>query len=186
MIDEIYYKIITIILVLIIFLIRIPYTRKQIFNKRQILKGVIILVVIILYLLPVFNFANLRFDLWIRLMGLIIYSLGLILIAISHHYLGKNWHPLMDVKNSKNLNIVHKGPYKYIRHPIYLSWFIIIIGLGIFTSNILFFAVPFIIYLIIYINGVNKEEKILLKKFGNKYKVYMSNVGRFFPRIMKK
>jgi protein-S-isoprenylcysteine O-methyltransferase Ste14 len=186
MIADIYFKLLVVGLVFLIFLVRIPYTKKQVSNKKQIMKGAMIFIPLVLYLLALFDFANLKLPFYLRVVGLVIYFLGLILIGATHHYLGKNWHTILDSENYKTKEFVKKGPYKFIRHPMYLSAFMIIIGLGIFTLNWLFLIIPFVVYLMIYLKQIKKEEKALVDGFGERYEEYIKETGRIFPKIRRK
>jgi len=60
------------------------------------------------------------------------------------------------------------GPYALVRHPAYLSYFLMFIGLFSLWPNLLtllpIFAVPG------YVKLTELEEDMLIKKFGNEYK----------------
>jgi len=71
--------------------------------------------------------------------------------------------------------LVTAGPYSYARHPLYLAFILYIFGIGvIFSPSMVFIIDPiFILLLILYIL---REEKHLLKKFGQDYLHYRKNV----------
>ena len=75
------------------------------------------------------------------------------------------------------------GPYALVRHPAYLSYFLMFIGLFSLWPNLLtllpIFAVPG------YVKLTELEEDMLIKKFRNEYKQYQRKVGRFLPKIRK-
>ena len=79
------------------------------------------------------------------------------------------------------------GPYKYARHPIYTGFTLILFGLGILTNNLglsliivpLFSGIWFFTWVKLY------EEPILLKRFGNTYRVYMKESNIFLPFSLK-
>jgi protein-S-isoprenylcysteine O-methyltransferase Ste14 len=86
-------------------------------------------------------------------------------------------------KMRENHKLVTWGPYALVRHPSYLSYFIMFFGLLFLWPNLLtlipIFAIPG------YIQITNLEEKMLIKKFGNQYEEYQKKVGRFLPRKRK-
>jgi protein-S-isoprenylcysteine O-methyltransferase Ste14 len=82
--------------------------------------------------------------------------------------------------------LVTKGPYAYVRHPIYalviLLWVSIAIGFGSVITGIIT-AVYVVPALIIYSRS---EEKMLLAHFGDAYRDYRRNTGAFFPHPRKR
>jgi len=84
----------------------------------------------------------------------------------------------------KNLNsgkLQTNGAYAFMRHPIYGTWIVFIVpGLVLMVPYLLGITVPFVMYGIFRLL-IAKEEKYLLKKFGNKYLEYTKKVYRVFP-----
>lgn len=84
---------------------------------------------------------------------------------------------------SPTKKLVLKGPYRYVRNPMILGVFIVLLGetLMMLSKNILVWAGIFLIintiYFIIY------EEPDLEKKFGDEYREYKKNVSRWLPRF---
>jgi protein-S-isoprenylcysteine O-methyltransferase Ste14 len=80
-----------------------------------------------------------------------------------------------------NHKLVDWGPYRYVRHPSYLGYFLMFIGFLLLWQNLLTLvplaAIPG------YILITRTEEEMLVAKFGERYKEYQKNVGRFLPRI---
>jgi protein-S-isoprenylcysteine O-methyltransferase Ste14 len=60
--------------------------------------------------------------------------------------------------------------------------FIWVIGLALFTANLVF-ALMALLTITVLILRVPKEEKMMLEQFGDEYKKYMQMTGRFFPRF---
>lgn len=77
--------------------------------------------------------------------------------------------------------LVDWGPYRYVRHPSYLGYFLMFIGFLLLWQNALalipLIAIPG--YLLI----TRSEEKMLVAKFGNKYVQYQKHVGQFLPKL---
>lgn len=80
----------------------------------------------------------------------------------------------------ENHKLVTWGPYSYVRHPAYLAYFILFIGLPLTLLNLItiipLIAVPG------YIRIANIEEELLTKRFGNEYRQYQQTTGKFFPK----
>lgn len=85
-----------------------------------------------------------------------------------------------EVKASE---LVERGPYRWIRNPMYLGIFLIMIPSVIehFTPIRLLALILLIIVLIL---KVKQEEKLLSIHFGEVYDVYKRKTKRFFPFIL--
>lgn len=66
------------------------------------------------------------------------------------------------------------GPYKFIKHPTYLGLFFLALGFSILIESIPSFVLIFITHIFIRFTFIKKEEKILEKKYGDKYLNYKS------------
>lgn len=83
----------------------------------------------------------------------------------------------------QGFSVFEKGPYRFVRHPIYAA--VLYSGTGlmaIYTSS--WFLIISVIPLSIFWSWlVQKEENFMLEKFGNTYRKYMENTGQFFPNL---
>ena len=94
--------------------------------------------------------------------------------------LGKAWEVLYkDVKQHK---LATDSVYKYIRHPQYLAFILIILGFLVqWPTLVTLLMAPILIFR--YVRLAKAEEKEMLKKFGSVYQVYKNEVPGFFPSI---
>ncbi|MGQ9623779.1 MAG: methyltransferase family protein [Candidatus Bathycorpusculaceae bacterium] len=84
----------------------------------------------------------------------------------------------------ENHKIVKNGPYKYVRHPSYLGYFLMFFGL-FFLWPCLFTLLPFVAipgYFLITFD----EEKLLVNRFGKDYEEYRKRTGRFIPKFQRR
>jgi protein-S-isoprenylcysteine O-methyltransferase Ste14 len=81
--------------------------------------------------------------------------------------------------NRPTTTIVHGGPYRFTRNPIYLAMALGLIGLAIAFNTLwlLLVSVPF--GLVIRYGVVAREEAYLERKFGNVYRCYRSRMRRW-------
>lgn len=94
--------------------------------------------------------------------------------------LGKAWEVLF--KSQKEQKLAITSVYKYIRHPQYLAFILIILGFLVqWPTLITLIMAPILIFR--YIRLAKAEEKEMLKKFGNEYSSYKSQVPGFFPSL---
>lgn len=148
----------------------------------RILLFVLLLAFLILYSIypPFMNLIHVDFPIWLRWLGTLFAFIGVVLWIYSQAMLDKYWSPQLQVQNEHK--IITSGPYRVIRHPIYTSMFIWVIGLAIFTANI-GFALIALLTIIGLILRVPKEEKMMIEHFGDEYKKYMQITGSIFPRF---
>ena len=80
-------------------------------------------------------------------------------------------------------NLVISGPYQYVRNPMLLGVFLLLLFESIFLTSmpLFYWFVAFVIINIIYFK--NFEEKELVKRFGKNYEDYKSKVPMFFPKL---
>ncbi len=76
--------------------------------------------------------------------------------------------------------LVVKGPYRWVRHPLYFCGLILIWLTPQMTINRLVLAIIFSAYLYI---GTFFEEQRLVREFGADYRAYQQQVPRMFPRL---
>ncbi|TFG16363.1 MAG: isoprenylcysteine carboxylmethyltransferase family protein [Promethearchaeota archaeon] len=80
--------------------------------------------------------------------------------------------------------IVTTGVYSYIRHPQYFGGILAHIGITFLLSSYLSLLItPLIIFINVLISW--KEEKELIKEFGDDYREYKKKVPMFIPRGKK-
>jgi len=77
------------------------------------------------------------------------------------------------------------GPYRFIRHPIYASVLLIVLGLALTTLSIAGLTV-WLLFFIFYNHISAYEEKILMEKFGKEYADYVKKVPRWILGIGSK
>jgi protein-S-isoprenylcysteine O-methyltransferase Ste14 len=85
----------------------------------------------------------------------------------------------------ENELLIKTGPYKYIRHPVYLGMTIALLGIPIILKSWIGIIAVFIFFLPSEIYRAKLEEKTLSKKFGKQWDEYLKRSGFFFPSIKK-
>lgn len=72
------------------------------------------------------------------------------------------------------------GPYRYVRHPQYLGYFIIFAGFFLTLLNLI--ALIPLLVIPSEIRQADIEEEFLTKKFGETYTRYKRETGKFLPK----
>ena len=81
----------------------------------------------------------------------------------------------------KHAALITSGPYRYIRHPMYTSLIIMMIGIAFYNYHWIN-AIGVIMVVFAVISKANSEEKILLMEF-DLYTEYQQKTHRFIPNI---
>ena len=76
---------------------------------------------------------------------------------------------------------VAAGPYKFVRNPMYIGGFLVLVGFGLYKRSpaILLFALPWLLLAHLFV--VFYEEPHLRTKFGSPYDAYCRSVRRWLP-----
>ena len=129
------------------------------------------------------NFLGLEFhdNVLFTYIGIVISSIAIALFISSKVTLGKNYSPCYDQRKPKN--IISSGLYKYVRHPIYSSNLLLLLGTFIISGSYLM-LINILILSLFYIISAYREEKYLINNFTY-YKNYSKNTGMFVPRYKK-
>jgi len=114
---------------------------------------------------------------WLLGIAIILFGFGFRLWATKH--IGRR----MLWMKKKGKQLVRKGPYAYVRNPLYIANIIIATGLSILSES--FWFVPFstLYFFLVYHFVVLYEENRLLKRWGDEYQAYKDEVPRWIPRL---
>ena len=80
---------------------------------------------------------------------------------------------------ASNATLIKTGPYKYIRHPMYLSVLTVCLSFALSNINSLTILLFVFLFLDLFLK-MNYEEKLLQKAFYN-YSEYMIKTKRLIP-----
>jgi protein-S-isoprenylcysteine O-methyltransferase Ste14 len=69
-----------------------------------------------------------------------------------------------------------------MRHPIYTAMILWSTGLALYTANTFFVGFTALVILWTPLR-ISKEETMLRGYFGDEYKKYMENTGRYLPKF---
>jgi len=75
------------------------------------------------------------------------------------------------------------GPYRYVRNPMYIGGFFLLLGLGLYLRSPAIVLMVAAIILACHLLVVLYEEPTLRRKFGETYQSYCAAVGRWLPRL---
>jgi protein-S-isoprenylcysteine O-methyltransferase Ste14 len=117
----------------------------------------------------------------LRWLGLVLAALTLPAIHWALGALGRNVTETVLTKQHHEL--VTEGPYRWVRHPLYTTGLVLLLGLGLMAGSwfVLLAVVTALALLRVFV--IPREEQALMAKFGGRYRTYMSRTGRLVPRV---
>jgi len=91
-------------------------------------------------------------------------------------------YPELKTKETSG-RLVIAGPFSIVRHPTYLAHIVILLGVFVITNYTGPGILALLDFLISYFGIVPLEERELLERFGDDYRMYRNRVPKFFPRL---
>ncbi|MDB1125082.1 methyltransferase family protein [Vibrio algarum] len=119
---------------------------------------------------------------YLNYVGFLVIALGLVVHASGMWTLKSEWTVYINIKEESEL--IQRGVFKFIRHPIYCGLIIELIGFCIVLSNWISFFVILLPNLMSILYRMKTEENALIKRYGNVYLEYMATTKRFIPFIL--
>lgn len=77
--------------------------------------------------------------------------------------------------------LVTHGPYRWVRHPLYTVGTTMFVAIGLMAANWFILAAAAAVLLAIELIVIPLEERQLIAKFGNEYRMYQATTGRMIP-----
>src|SRR3990172_2921796 len=118
---------------------------------------------------------------WVPWLGAVMVVVSFPLLIWVHQALGANFNTVLGVRDRHTL--VTRGPYHWVRHPMYGVLFLFMAGLLLLTGNLLIGGAFLAGLLGTVGTRVAKEEAILEEEYGEEYRLYKARTGRFLPRL---
>ena len=81
--------------------------------------------------------------------------------------------------------LITEGPYRFCRHPQYLSFIIMVLGIDLMFRSIIGTVFTLILSIPSAVYRGRIEDELLRKKFGEEWKNYADKVGFLFPKFGK-
>src|ERR1044071_824297 len=116
-----------------------------------------------------------------RAFGAAICVLGTLLAVWARHVLAGNWSS--DVALKENHQLIERGPYGAVRHPIYTGMLAMCLGtatLGGRVAQLVGFVLMFVAFWL----KLTQEEELLTAHFPDQYPAYKKRVRALVPFIL--
>jgi protein-S-isoprenylcysteine O-methyltransferase Ste14 len=117
----------------------------------------------------------------VAVLGVALYTAGLILAIAGRVKLGRNWSNVEDAGVLPAQTLVTDGIYRYVRHPIYAGDAMLLVGLELALES---WLVVFMVFpLLVFAKRALAEEALLAQAFPD-YSAYCKRSKRFLPFVI--
>ena len=129
---------------------------------------------------PAVEWAQVLLPDWVRWCGAVVGIPCSLLMYWTLSSLGKN---LTDtVVTRREATLVTHGPYRWVRHPFYVTAGLMMLSATLLSANALIGGSSLLV-LGLLAWRTPKEEQRLIDRFGDAYRQYMATTGRFLPKL---
>jgi protein-S-isoprenylcysteine O-methyltransferase Ste14 len=113
--------------------------------------------------------------------GVFLVILGMAFSIWGRAILGSNWSGVVALKVDHEL--VVRGPYRWVRHPIYTGILVALLGSGLAAGQVRG-LVAFAIALVALWIRSRAEERWMLREFGDRYTAYRQTTWALLPWLL--
>jgi protein-S-isoprenylcysteine O-methyltransferase Ste14 len=115
-------------------------------------------------------------------------GLGLVVLGYAgtlwtYAAMGNSWR--MGVNANEKTALVSRGPFRWVRHPIYLLQILMLAGAALLLPTPVSFVALATHYVCVRLKAMD-EEKFLTRVHGAVYREYMSRTGGLCPRLFRR
>lgn len=117
----------------------------------------------------------------VQYFGVSLLLLGFGFAVWARFVLGRNWSGIVTVKEDHTL--ITRGPYAWVRHPIYTGILLALLGTAVTLGTVLnFVEVPVVAFA--FWLKLRTEERFMLETFGEQYTAYRHHVKALIPHVI--
>jgi protein-S-isoprenylcysteine O-methyltransferase Ste14 len=97
--------------------------------------------------------------------------------------MGNAWR--MGVDRTDQTTLVTRGPYRFVRHPIYLCQLLMVAAITLLLPSVLSLAILTVHLLCVWIKAAD-EDSFLRSIQSREYEEYRARTGAWFPRMLRR
>jgi protein-S-isoprenylcysteine O-methyltransferase Ste14 len=117
----------------------------------------------------------------VRWLGVTLFFASLVLLVWVHITLGRNFNTTLVLRADHEL--VVRGPYRYVRHPMYSAFALLFSGMFLLSANVLLGILGGVIFFFLVFSRTPREEAQLAERFGEAYEAYRARTGALWPKF---
>jgi protein-S-isoprenylcysteine O-methyltransferase Ste14 len=127
------------------------------------------------------RFANYPFRPALAFIGTAVFAGALALFYRIHQELGRSWSVTLEIRDRHVL--VTDGLYRHLRHPMYTAFWLWALAQALLLPNAIAGPAGLVGFGILFFGRVEREERMMLDKFGEEYASYRARTKRIIPGI---
>ena len=128
-----------------------------------------------------FAWMRLPLPMALRFFGVVTAVASLVLLFWVQQHLGANFSTTISLRPHHTL--VTTGPYRFVRHPMYIAYLGFFISGGLISANWVVGVFGVSVFAVLMTLRLRREETVLVDHFGDVYVEYMRLTPRFVPRL---
>ena len=151
-----------------------------VWSRELRIRIVIVVLAVLLWRVGAFRDYGDSTDPWRDGVGLALFALGLGFAVWARVHIGRNWGTPMTQKVDPEL--VTRGPYRLVRHPIYSG--ILLAGIGTALALSWLWLIGFALTGIYFVYAARVEERFLAEQFPDDYPRYKRSSKMLVPFVL--
>lgn len=108
-------------------------------------------------------------------------AIGIAGLMWVHRELGQNFSATLEIRSDQIL--VTSGPYRWVRHPMYTAFLLIVFSFFLLTANWLIGAIWIGALTAVLVSRIGKEDAAMEATFGDQYRAWAQRTGRLVPPL---
>lgn len=150
-------------------------------DRFPVLGRLVVVTCLIISALDIAILRHGRFTLTaVGILGVALFLAGLSLYGVVRLTLGRIFSEAVRILPGHKL--ITNGPYRIIRHPIYLGEILYGLSIPMMLSSLYGFVIMLALIPML-LHRIGIEEKILVSRFGQEYVEYAHNTKKIIPHI---
>jgi protein-S-isoprenylcysteine O-methyltransferase Ste14 len=129
---------------------------------------------------PLLAWSQVGLPEWARWLGVGIGIICVFLIYWMFSSISTGITPTVATRSEHKLST--SGPYRWIRHPLYTFGTLFFLSFALMADS-WFIALMAVLAIVLLSMRLPNEEAHLIEKFGNEYREYMKQTGKFLPKL---
>ena len=106
---------------------------------------------------------------------------GLLFALWARFILGRNWSSVVTLKEGHEL--VERGPYRFVRHPIYTGMLAMFFATALVQRHFAGFVGVLLMFVSFWVK-LGLEENLMLQQFPEQYAAYRRRTRRIIPFVL--
>jgi protein-S-isoprenylcysteine O-methyltransferase Ste14 len=162
---------------------KVQFKEGRLHSALRLALGVPFMLLLAAYMVQpsLLSWAEFPLPIWLQWVGVVLSIVSIPLIWWVQWALGSNFSTTLHIREHHTL--VTHGPYRWVRHPMYSIFYMLLTGFLLLTGNWFIGVIPILVLTVIVGTRLRNEESAMIEKFGDAYREYMQHTGRFLPRL---